>query len=404
MQNDFPNTRLSVISKIRHGSDEVRRAALEEFVEGYRTALVNFLVSCKQVSVSDAEDLVHEFILNKIMNGKVLELANGQGRFRNALRTCIQRYLIDSIRKKNRDKVVDSAEPEGLDNPEPNFVDPVDQIWAIAIFRKALGRMRNESQYWDLFYDRVLTQPPIAYDQLVQKHGFSSPEKASNCLMTAKRQFNRIMEQCLTKQSVLTDEFSHEELNQEIVFLQKQLLDSQLVMDVIGSLESSSISDSVNRFEWDHSISGEQILFLDESADSNWDKSEASELLQHLVEQPVSQFLNVEGFDENDKVSDFVLGNGDVVADQESLRVIHDLKEVFNERGKSRKSQLPKRINVTMTFLLVARFVVAGGEVERITSMRRDVLTDRLSQLVDKDWIPLELRNIIKSGVNKLLE
>ena len=56
-----------------------------------------------------------------------------------------------------------------------------------------------------------------------------------------------------------------------------------------------------------------------------------------------------------------------------------------------------------MTFTMIARHVTLGGEVEDITSMRRDVLTQRLEQLVDKDWIPSKVRDLIGKAVNKLL-
>ena len=56
-----------------------------------------------------------------------------------------------------------------------------------------------------------------------------------------------------------------------------------------------------------------------------------------------------------------------------------------------------------MTFTMIARYVTLDGEVEDITSMRRDVLAQRLEQLVNKDWIPEAIRDLIGRAVSKLL-
>ncbi|MEM9411351.1 MAG: hypothetical protein AAGA30_09575, partial [Planctomycetota bacterium] len=206
--SNFPLTRISLIERVKDVDGSIRRLALEEFAQSYRPALISFLVKCKRIREDTAEDIVHDFILNKIMNGKVMELAGQSGRFRSLLRTCLQNHLIDEIRKNKHRFASNSLDFNEGDPEHAGDTNPIDQAWAIALFREALIFMKIKSEYWGVFMDRVLTQPPLAYGQIIKRHGFENPSQASNALMTAKRQFNRIIEDLLAKQTYLTDKSS----------------------------------------------------------------------------------------------------------------------------------------------------------------------------------------------------
>lgn len=390
--SDFPITRISLIERVKDIDGSIRRKALEEFAVSYRPALISFLVRCKSVNASDAEDIVHDFMLNKIMNGKVLELAGKKGRFRSLLRACLQNFLIDQIRKNQRESAhatLESVEWDGQsDNPNSS---PIDQVWAIALFREALKSMQATSEYWGLFNDRVLTQPPIAYDQMIKKHGFENPNKASNALMTAKRQFNRIIEDLIAKQSYLADESTEEDLRREIEFLRSQLADSNLVGLAIESLEKDFKLDKAAA-KLSDSLTGERLQFIDESADANWDKKDVAALINHMLHQPVNQFL---------AETDFSNSLQQVLASDDH-GTLCQLKEYFNQNAKTGKGSLPERINVTMTFVCIAAFVVQGGKLQAITSARQEAMIERLSQLNEKAWIPENLRRIIKNAIQIL--
>ena len=57
-----------------------------------------------------------------------------------------------------------------------------------------------------------------------------------------------------------------------------------------------------------------------------------------------------------------------------------------------------------MTFIMIAKYVHIGGNLDDITSMRADVLLKRLGQLVEKNWIPDKLRETIANGMQRLLD
>lgn len=400
-KHNFPPTHTSMINRARIGDEHTRRQALEEFIECYRQPLTQFMVRCLSIHSNDADDLFQEFVLEKILdkNGKVLAMANKQGRFRNALKTSLRNFFVDRYRSKAAEKIERRFEQHLDDNLE-NELDSVDVLWATALFRSALIRMKNESSHWELFFDRVLTQPPLPYDQIIEKHKYESPAKASNLLITAKRQFNRILTDSITEQSFIAEETSPEEIELEISFLSNMLADSKMLGELVQSLDESKISGRGGDTIGHHSIQIEHFTFMEESPDSSWNKLDASAMIQHLLEQPVSTLIGESSRLNGMTLRQLLLGQFDNV---ESLDIAKRLKEYFNDRSKNGTSGLPERVDITMTFTSIAKFLLLGGEAERITSMRRDVLTKSLGQLLDKEWLDVEIRNLIGKAVAKLL-
>ncbi len=394
---EFPATRLSIIERIREGDQDARQEALGVFVEDYREALTDFLVKAKRVNRTDADDLVSDFILNKIMNGKVLDLANGKGRFRSALRTCIQRYLIDSIRKTAREPFASEAAPDIAAAPESDSefeINPLDRVWATAIFTSALTQMKHESQYWGLFRDRVLTQPPIGYEQVIERYGFKNPQKASNALMTAKRTFNRILSACIEAQTSLGPTSSDSGVADEARLLKIFFEDPEMIMTAVKRIKDRPApSYSLTNL----STIGSSMVFVDPSADATWGKEETAKLFEHLLDQSLAE-----------------LGLGSLVDGSLSLRKALDvncsalqradlvsLKDHFNQRGKSGKSELPRRIDVAMAFALICRFVMSFGTVADITSMTESELVERVEKMSDRPWLPREVGVLYASLIRR---
>lgn len=399
-ESNFPQTRFSMIQRIQDGDEANKNEAMASFMAQYRPALVDFLVKCKRVDPTDADDLVQDFLLNKVMNGNVLDLANGKGRFRNALRTCLQRSLIDAIRKQKRERTSAAIELDYVDDEREIESASLDEVWALAVFRNVLLRLKKESDHWDLFVDRVLTHPPLSYPQVIERHGYESPEKASNFLMTAKRQFNRIMTETIREQSELGGEFSDEDIEKEIGYIKARLLDSRMIENVISGLAESDLPLNLSASRFEHSIVGARVVFIDDQANDNWELQELRPILDHLLDRPVDAMVE-NPYTRSLNVRRLIESGAD---EPQNLEILKQLKDEFNVRGKSKVSELPQRINVTMTFLMIASYVNAGGEVESITSMRRDILAERLSQLSNKDWLPAFVVDTLKASQLRLLQ
>ena len=366
------------------------------FVEDYREALVDFLVKAKRVNPVDADDLVSDFILNKIMNGKVLDLANGKGRFRSALRTCIQRYLIDSIRKNARKPFASEAAPDvAVASAESEIeINPLDRVWATAIFVNALTQMKHESQYWDLFRDRVLTQPPIGYEQIIERYEFKNPQKASNALMTAKRTFNRILSASIEAQTSLGPPSSDAEIADEARLLKIFFEDPDMVTAAVEKIKdrpapSYSLANP--------STIGSSIVFVDPSADATWEKEETAELFEHLLDQSLAEIGLSSAVNEDLSLRKAL----DVNCNKLQRADLISLKDHFNQRGKSGKSDLPRRIDVAMTFSLICRFAMSYGTVNDITSMTESELVERVGKMCDRPWIPGEVAALYSALIRR---
>lgn len=100
MDSGFPTTKYSLMAQLRSPDSIEQKSALGLFIEGYRRALLKFLVVNKRVNQHDAEDIVHDFIVEKVMSGRVLEATENKGKFRSLLCKSLQNFLIDSLRKR----------------------------------------------------------------------------------------------------------------------------------------------------------------------------------------------------------------------------------------------------------------------------------------------------------------
>ncbi|MEM9412632.1 MAG: hypothetical protein AAGA30_16080 [Planctomycetota bacterium] len=248
--------------------------------------------------------------------------------------------------------------------------------------------MQNNSEYWGVFFDRVLTQPPVSYEQIIQRHEFGNPAKASNALMTAKRQFNRIIEDLLAKQTYLTDESTNADLQADIDYLRHQLANSKLVGIVIESIANSDKTGGITGQTHDSAIC-DRLLFIDDSADANWEKSDATALIGHLLAQPSNTVAPELRFDRTLAETLGISKQG-----EQSLTDIHRLKQYFNQNAKTGVDALPQVINVSMTFLCIASYRLAGGDREEVTSTSCRILAERFVQMSDKSWLPTQVKAI----------
>lgn len=158
---------------------------------------------------NEADDLLQEFILKKILQPGWLENANpDKGRFRDFLKSALRNFVIGEIRSRAAEKRGGnnpSVPLEELDlepaGPEPSS-DSFDIAWLRTLLGEALDRMERacavseNTHIWKIFQCRII-QPmlegtdPLPYDLLVAQFGLKSPAQATNALATGKRMFAR---------------------------------------------------------------------------------------------------------------------------------------------------------------------------------------------------------------------
>ncbi len=207
---NFTSTDWSALAIARNRKVASGADAFAQLIEAYRPAMLFYVGSHFRLSVADAEEIVQQFILDRMIEKNLLEQADrSRGKFRAFLVTTLNRFVIDWHRRS-------SARPplvllsEALD-PAVESLDPFDLAWAETVITEALSRTAAEleqggrANYWELFHARVVepaySQPMQgSYAELSERLGFESPRAASNALATAKRTFERVLDQILDEQ------------------------------------------------------------------------------------------------------------------------------------------------------------------------------------------------------------
>src|ERR1700685_2576797 len=98
----FPTTNWSVVRDTGAERSEHKRALWGELRDRYWPALWAHLVYRKRLSAHEAEDLIQSFIEKKVLQNNLVQIADpARGKFRTVLLTALDRFLIDSRRKKS---------------------------------------------------------------------------------------------------------------------------------------------------------------------------------------------------------------------------------------------------------------------------------------------------------------
>ncbi|HZL36170.1 MAG TPA: hypothetical protein VFC78_12710 [Tepidisphaeraceae bacterium] len=235
----FPTTQWSLVARAGDPDHAARRAALEEVLGQYDRPIRAHLQSAWGMSEAGAEDVSQGFIARQVLENELLGEAEAhKGRFRNYLLTALDRYAAN-VRRGERaikrghgrdaafeelDAIADRGRPPG---------DALDVAWGRRVLERAIELMRRECelgrrpQVLRIFEVRVLGptlqgQPPVPYDELVERLSLASPAQASNLLITAKRMFIR----CL-RQVVCEYETDERKIDEEIEDLRRILSGSQ---------------------------------------------------------------------------------------------------------------------------------------------------------------------------------
>jgi|SRR5882724_11825210 len=203
----FPATAWSLVGRAGSATSAERSAALNVLLTRYLPALRARLVLEKGLRESEAEDLLQDFIAQKILEQDLIAQADrAKGRFRTFVLTALDRYAIDRTRFDRASKrSAPHADAEALADVAARDSEPsraFDRQWARQVIDEAVARMNAHCQatgrldLWELFCCRILDPaladvPPEPYERLIERFKFASPGAASNALVTAKRMFER---------------------------------------------------------------------------------------------------------------------------------------------------------------------------------------------------------------------
>ncbi|MDD5482436.1 MAG: hypothetical protein PHP98_02105 [Kiritimatiellae bacterium] len=210
----------------------VQLSALDELLGLYLPALKRFSATSMRFSHDRAEDMVHGFVADKVIEQKLLRLADrSKGKLRSFLLKSFTNYVNDELRKERAAKrgpapaQIVSIEEHAAKIPAAGSLrHDFDLIWARQVISEALNRMRreckekNRPEVWKLFEIRVLNPAindadVVSYEALVAKFRLRSPSQAANLLLTAKRMFRRTIEDVVRETVGNNDEVAEEILD-----------------------------------------------------------------------------------------------------------------------------------------------------------------------------------------------
>ena len=209
---EFPSTRWSLVDRAGHLRAEAKREALGQLLVQYLPALKAHLVHRKGLHPDRADDLVQEFVANKILEKDLIARADQQlGKFRTLLLTALDRFVKNQIRDEHAKKrAPDKGAVLAFDERYQGLPagqapsEAFDVAWARGVISQALRQMQAECEetgrqdVWGVFQCRVIGPilegtPPVDYTELIKRFGFNSPTQASNVLTTAKRMYVRAL-------------------------------------------------------------------------------------------------------------------------------------------------------------------------------------------------------------------
>ena len=151
----FPNTRWTMVLRLRSTAEPQRQRAFEELCRAYWKPLYVFARHCGHAQ-HDAEDLTQGFFAQLLRRRDLGSLAPEQGRLRIFFKTAFRNFITDEVRRETRQKRGGSTEVFSLDleSAERQFQqvlrdavtpdDEFDRQWARTILRRTLGALREK--------------------------------------------------------------------------------------------------------------------------------------------------------------------------------------------------------------------------------------------------------------------
>lgn len=228
----FQLTNWSEIQSAKNLSPLKRKSVINSIIQKYWKP-VYFYIRHKGYDNETAKDMTQDFFQEIVLGKHLIERADKtKGRFRTLILAALDRYLTSAHRKRTARKrapvngifkiqaseTADFIPADCQENPEDVF----NYAWAANLIDEVIERVKDEcfntekKAHWKVFQSRVLqpifesTKPP-PMKQLCKEYNISSPNKASNMLVTVKRKFQVALKHSLSKYSFANGEIEQEQ-------------------------------------------------------------------------------------------------------------------------------------------------------------------------------------------------
>jgi len=199
----FPETRWSLVGRAAASDQLTRQQAIGELLVAYLPGLRAFLIGARRVPADLVDDLLHDFVADKFLAGKLVHHADqGRGKFRNFLLKALNNFVTTRLKREYAARAlaagVDGSVLAALASYQCD--DRFDQEWLQQVLRDALELMeadcrdRGRLDMWEVFRLRVVdpmlhSVVPADYEQIIGRFDVETPRRAINLLANAKRCF-----------------------------------------------------------------------------------------------------------------------------------------------------------------------------------------------------------------------
>ena len=225
----FPTTDWSLIRDAQAMPTKDRAELLGVIVRQYWKPLYAFYRS-QGLTVADAEDSVQGFFASVVEGGKIAQVSQGKGRFRDWLITCARNHLRDRIRRDHaqkrrpehgvlsfeelRRRDGDPFEPMGECSPEKAFT----EAWRRELLRRALDlvllvcKQQQRQTDYGLFSEYYMCTTPDkpTWKQLAQRHQVADWKQAARKADWVKGQLSKALRQLVREYVDGDDEVDYE--------------------------------------------------------------------------------------------------------------------------------------------------------------------------------------------------
>lgn len=201
----FPETQWSLVGRATRSDAVERERAVARLLAIYRPALRAFLVETRRIPDAMADDILHDFVADRILAKRILEhVDSDRGRFRSFMVKSLSNFASTAMTREStrsgRTTDLDDAALFGAATRQDT--DRFDQEWVRSVVSDALllmeddCRARGRGDLWEVFVARAVDpilhgSDPVEYDELVERYGLRTPRQAINLLATGKRAFAR---------------------------------------------------------------------------------------------------------------------------------------------------------------------------------------------------------------------
>lgn len=220
---DFPNTRISVVSRARGPSEADRDRARATLIEDYWKPIYTYIRLRWSASNEDAKDLTQSFLASTLESTFFDRFDASRARFRTYLRVCVDGYVTNEFKGRARAKRGGHAEHISIDGADhaPTSDDPESlffQEWVRNLFALAVQDLKHhceqaEKQDCFLLFERYHLDPPegekLTYARLAA--AMSIPEtQVTNFLAYARRHFRSLLLERIREATGSDEEFRAE--------------------------------------------------------------------------------------------------------------------------------------------------------------------------------------------------